>query len=192
MSVALALRFISGARRDEVECRPSRIAHAIPFPRPDSPGCFRMSPPSWKSRAQGRPGAGRARGPPAEKKQAAVTTGPAEHARPSLRDGLAAYTRSPWGPAVLPPSSARRTSIAANLASAPGCQDHAISPSHQVVRPREINPRCDPTRPPHPAPDVRDDREAPPLWDGMGRVDHYFGKIAIKIFRKRRSRMSCR
>jgi hypothetical protein len=45
----------------------------------------------WKQRAQGRPGAGRARGPPAEKKQAAVTTGLAEASRPSLRDGFNAY-----------------------------------------------------------------------------------------------------
>ena len=39
-------------------------------------------------------------------KQAAVTTGLAEHARPSLRDGVNAYTCSPRGPALLPPSSA--------------------------------------------------------------------------------------
>jgi hypothetical protein len=39
---------------------------------------------------------------------------------------------------------------------------------------RTRTPRCDPTRPPHPAPDVRDDREAPPQWDGMRRVKHVF------------------
>ena len=39
-------------------------------------------------RAQGRPGAGRARGPPANKMQAAGTTGLAEHTRPSPRDGF--------------------------------------------------------------------------------------------------------
>jgi hypothetical protein len=43
-------------------------------------------------RAQGRPGADLAHGPPAEKKQAAVTTGSAETSRPSLRDGCPAYT----------------------------------------------------------------------------------------------------
>lgn len=35
-------------------------------------------------------------------------------------------------------------------------------------------PCCDPMRPPHPAPDVRDGREAPPLWDGMRGSNHDF------------------
>ena len=64
-----------------------------------------------------------------KRKQAAVTTGLAEHARPSPRDGVTIYTRSPWGPAVLPPSP--QQFVIAGLASAPGCQDHAISPSHR-------------------------------------------------------------
>ncbi|WP_407158390.1 hypothetical protein [Bradyrhizobium sp. STM 3557] len=46
-------------------------------------------------------------------------------------------------------------------------------------------PRCDPTRPPHPAPDVRDDREAPPRWDGMSGSNHNFGKSAIEIFARK-------
>jgi hypothetical protein len=85
--------------RDNIEVLWSSIAHAPSFPRPISPGLFDESPPSYYVRAQGRPGAGRARGPPAEKTQAAVTTGLAEHARPSPRDGFAAYTRSSRGPA---------------------------------------------------------------------------------------------
>jgi len=52
---------------------------------------FAKTAPSTSKRAQGRPGAGRARGPPAAKKQAAVTTGLAEATRPSLRDGFNAY-----------------------------------------------------------------------------------------------------
>jgi hypothetical protein len=42
-------------------------------------------------RAQGMPGEGLTHGPPATKKQAAVTTGSAD-IRHSLRDGLNAYT----------------------------------------------------------------------------------------------------
>ncbi len=63
-----------------------------------------------------------------KEKQAAVTTGWAENTRPSLRDGLTAYTRSPWGPALLPPSPAC-ASKHASLTPAPGGQDHTISPS---------------------------------------------------------------
>jgi hypothetical protein len=44
-----------------------------------------------KTRAQGMPGAGLAHGPPAERTQAAVTTGSAD-IRHSLRDGFTAYT----------------------------------------------------------------------------------------------------
>jgi hypothetical protein len=45
--------------------------------------CQNITP---NKRAQGRPGADLAHGPPAEKKQAAVTTGSAETSRPSLRE----------------------------------------------------------------------------------------------------------
>ncbi|SMX56242.1 protein of unknown function [Bradyrhizobium sp. ORS 285] len=62
-----------------------RHAPSSPAAHP-RPSCA-SDPPSTQRRAQGRPGAGRARGPPAAKKQAAVTTGLAEHTRPSLRDG---------------------------------------------------------------------------------------------------------
>jgi len=62
-----------------------------------------------------------------KRKQAAVTTGSAKTSRPSLRDGFNAYTRSPWGPAWLPPSSAWRVSDTTDLASAPGGPDHTIS-----------------------------------------------------------------
>ncbi|MGJ5075437.1 hypothetical protein ACQR1R_21305, partial [Bradyrhizobium oligotrophicum] len=70
----------------------------------------------------GRPGAGRARGPPAEKKQAAVTTGLAEHARPSLRDGFDGCSELSPGTGVLAPVI--RNIVVTDLASAPGCQDH--------------------------------------------------------------------
>jgi hypothetical protein len=112
--------------------------------------------------------------PACRKKQAAVTTGLADHARPSPRDGFKAYTRSPWGPAVLPPSSARRTRVVAKLGIStgmPGPRDFTVA-SEPFVGARD--PRCDPIRPPHPAPDVHDDREAPPLWDGICGSNHNF------------------
>jgi hypothetical protein len=118
------------------------------------------NPSPHRTRAQGRPGAGRARGLRA-KKHAVVTTGLAENARPSPRDGLAAYTRSPWGPAVLPPSSATRLAQRRELgisAGMPGPRDFTVASETFV---RMIRSRCDQIRPPHPAPDVRDDREAP-------------------------------
>ncbi len=49
---------------------------------------------------------------------------------------FADYTRSSRGPAVLPPFATMRVPRIAQ-ASAPGCQNHAISPSHRIVRPRE-------------------------------------------------------
>ncbi len=50
--------------------------------------------------------------------------------RPSLRDGVTAYTRSPRGSAFLPPSPrVMRKHHRQGLASAPGCQDHTTSPS---------------------------------------------------------------
>jgi len=94
-----------------------------------SPGVFqKFVAPKKQGRREGRALAA----PVARQQQeklAAVTTGLAEHTRPSLRDGFAAYTRSPWGPALLPPSP--KQFVIAGLASAPGCQDHAISPSHR-------------------------------------------------------------
>jgi hypothetical protein len=60
-----------------------------------------------KTRAQGMPGAGRTHGPPATKKQAAVTTGSAETSRHSLRDGFNGVLRAlPGDHAWLPPSVA--------------------------------------------------------------------------------------
>jgi hypothetical protein len=50
----------------------------------------------FKQRAQGMPGAGLAHGPPAEKKQAAVTTGSAEHPGIPRATALRRIPRSPW------------------------------------------------------------------------------------------------
>ncbi len=74
--------------------------------------------------------------PVREEVHGAGTTGSAGQRRPSLREWVTAYTRSPRGPAFLPPSSARSSSDA-DLAPAPGRQDHAISPS--VTRRSSVN-----------------------------------------------------
>src|SRR5450432_342207 len=81
--------------------------------------------PSKSERAQGRPGAGRTHGPPANKKQAASPQ-VQQNIRPSLRDGFNGVLRALLGDrAFLPPSSAGRT---ADLAPASGRQDHTTSP----------------------------------------------------------------
>ncbi len=123
-------------------------------------------------RAQGRPGAGRRPWSACSKKARGRTTGSAEITRPSLRDGVTIYTRSSRGPACWP---RRGRHVIAHLASAPGCQNHATSSSHRDRSSARASPRCVPMRPPHPAPDVRDDREAPPQRDGMRGVEHDFG-----------------
>ncbi len=132
-------------------------------------------------REQGRPGARRPHGPRAVRVHGAGTTGSAGTSRPSLRDGLTAYTCSPRGPAVLPPFLPQ-CAHAPDTASASGCQDHTISPyaprcssacpllsmilsescgamGVDSLRFRIMLHAATSTRPPHPAPNVRDDRE---------------------------------
>jgi len=85
--------------------------------------------------------------------------------RPSLRDGFNAYTYSPRGPAVLPPSFATLAKAHRELSAstaAPGPHDFT-SASMLFVRSRMR--AATPMRPSHPAPNVRDDRETP-LVDG--------------------------
>ncbi len=94
-----------------------------------------------------------------EKKQAAVTTGSTGIIRPSLREGLyGLYVLSPGTGSLAPVTHPRH---AASLASAPGCQDHTISPSV---------PACarlaQPSRPSQPASTYRDDAYAPPREAG--------------------------
>jgi len=75
------------------------------------------------------PGAGRTHGPPAEKMQAAGTTGSAENTRHSPRDGFdGCFAFSPVRRAFWPPLPARRASVDANVTPASGCQDHATWP----------------------------------------------------------------
>jgi hypothetical protein len=74
--------------------------------------------------------------------------------RHSLRSGFNGFFRAlPGDRAFLPPSSAEPP---ANLTPASGCQNHTTSPyACSLVRLATL------PRPPHPAPNVRDDREAP-------------------------------
>jgi hypothetical protein len=63
----------------------------------------------------------------------------------------------------------RRLGISTGM---PEPRDFIVAPDRSSAR---EPPCCDPTRPPHPAPDVHDDREAPPQWDGMCGSKHNFG-----------------
>jgi len=72
------------------------------------------------------------------------------------------YVLSPGTGVLAPVVRDARQSIA-TLTSAPGGQDHTISPSALVSFVGELLVRCDTPRPPHLQLNVRDDREAPLL-----------------------------
>jgi hypothetical protein len=64
---------------------------------------------------------------------------------------------------------------------ASGPHDFVVRVQH--FRPARICARLTPPRPPHPAPNVRDDRDTPLLWDGMaGVVDFESGQARSGIF----------
>ena len=88
--------------------------------------------PSENERAQGRPGVGLAHGPPANKKQAAVTTGLAETPGLPCAAGLRLTPRSPRGPAVLPPSLAIRRCELGISTGMPG--PHGLTVRTTIVR----------------------------------------------------------
>src|SRR5882757_7550959 len=69
-----------------------------------------------------------------KKMHAAVTTGVSRISRPSLRNGFNGFLRALLGDhAWLPPSSARRDSVFANLTPASERQDHTTSPSADAL-----------------------------------------------------------
>ena len=89
--------------------------------------------------------------------------GYAGNTRHSPRNGFtASFVISSVSRALLPPSQAAMRSIVARLISASGYRDHTTSPSAE--NPVRLIGRG---RPPHPAPNVRDDRETP-LWRSTG------------------------
>jgi hypothetical protein len=69
------------------------------------------------------------------------------------------------------------------LTPASGRQDHTFSPSASASFVSTLIARMMPPRPSHPAPNVRDDREAPLLWeqDGKG-YSSDLGLLKIRIF----------
>jgi hypothetical protein len=73
---------------------------------------------------------------------------------------------SPRGPGFLATVACGLAS--ANLTPASGCQDHTTSPSASASFVRTQFAHMTPQRPSHPAPYVRDDREAPLLWERDG------------------------
>jgi hypothetical protein len=93
-----------------------------------------------------------------QKKLAAVTTGSAEHPAFPAR-WFTAYSALSSGTGLSCPR--RRAIISRDLASASGGQDHTPSPSASASFVRVHEARATPTRPSHPALNVRDDREAP-------------------------------
>jgi hypothetical protein len=113
--------------------------------------------PSKIERAQGRPGAGRTHGPPANKKQAASPQVRAE--QPGLPCAMVltvSFVLSSVTIAWLPPSPVRRGKRLHALDACIG----ASGPHDFVVRMSSI--RLAPlARPSHPTANVRDDREAP-------------------------------
>jgi len=124
-----------------------------------SPGVFqKFVAPKKQGRREGRALAA----PVARQQQeklAAVTTGLAEHTRPSPRDGFHGLYALSLGTGCLAPiAKAIRHCRLGISTGMPGPRDFTVA-SGLFVGARD--PRCNPTRPPHPAPDVRDDREAP-------------------------------
>jgi hypothetical protein len=110
------------------------------------------------------PGEGLTHGPPATRKAGGSHHRFSQINRHSLRNGFnGLYVISPVNRAFLPPSPARRAKrVFANLAPASGRQDHTTSPSAEMPFVR-AKIALDTLRPSHPAPNVRDDREAPLL-----------------------------
>ena len=109
--------------------RPSFAAFARPF----------------KRRAQGRPGAGRTHGPPANKKQAASPQDWPNN-RPSLRDGLNGCSVLSQGTGLACP---RHRDVADQDTSVGVSGPHVLTVRKgSFVRTR--NAHCDPRRPPHP------------------------------------------
>jgi hypothetical protein len=119
---------------------------------------FRLNHPRRIQRAQGRPGACRTHGPRATK-STRQNHRYSRSNRPSLREWF-------YGLYVISPVTrlcCHRcfTFIPQSVAPALGRQDHTTSPSASCRSSRDM------PRPSHPAPNVRDDRDAP-LFIGCG------------------------
>ena len=127
------------------------------------------------------PGAGLAHGPPAEKNAGGRYHRFSRTSRHSLRDGLPAYTCSPWGPALLPPCANRVKRFAHGISTGmPGPHDFAVRAA-SFVRARNVH--CDTSRPPHARLASRDDRAYAPLLEaGWGHRNMISVKAKVEYF----------
>jgi hypothetical protein len=117
------------------------------------------------------PGDGLTHGPPATKNAGGSHHRFSRINRHSPRDGLRLIRALPGVPGFL--ATIAGGSSSASLIPASGNQDHAISPSAWAAS------STAPIRPSHPAPNVRDDREAP-LWIER-RMARKIGLIRISV-----------
>ncbi|RTL95365.1 MAG: hypothetical protein EKK32_25870 [Bradyrhizobiaceae bacterium] len=86
-----------------------------------------------------------------QKKQAAVTTGLAGHARPSPRDGWnGLYVVSLVHRACWPPCATARLRTLAAGHQHRGVRTARLRRAQRTVRRRDTKPRCDSLRPSHP------------------------------------------
>src|SRR3569833_258348 len=145
----------------------SRLSHARLFSRCIPPELFKASSPSERSRAREARELASPMARLQQKTQAAVTTGSAE--------GMPTFpARWCYDLYALFPGTSCLAPVVCEDAPASSQTWHQLRDARTTRLHRRVesfvrarDPRCDPTRAPHPAPDVRDDREAPPQRDGM-------------------------
>ncbi len=150
--------------------------------RPESPELCEIIRPRKTRRAQGRPGADRTRGCVQKARGSHHRYGP--NNRPPLRDGFTAYTCSPQGPAILPLSAAGLIGFRDLDASigAPGPHDFTVRMMPSV---RARKHTATSSRPPHPAPDVRDDAYVPLVGQDDAEYAHILKIRNRNIFHRR-------
>ena len=143
------------------------------FPRHDAPEfCSSPRPPRSQGRRESRvPDA------PAAARGVVGSTRVSHHRstgiRPSLRNGFNGLFRTlPGDRACLPPSSPR------SFASQELDTSVGVSGPHDFAVRVQRHSSLDVPRPPHPAPNVRDDRETPLVWDGT--AEDYAGDLGQK------------
>jgi len=138
------------------------------FSRRVSRPSYPTEPPPSNQRVQGRPDAGRTRGPRAAKKHAAEPQVRAETTGLPCANGLRLIRALPGDRRSCPhrPCARRAPRTWPQHREARTTRLHR---PYRVVRPL-ANARCNPTRPSHPLPNARDDREAP-LFIEPGRAE---------------------
>jgi hypothetical protein len=114
-------------------------------------------------RAQGMPGEGFTHGLRAKRMHAAVTTGSADHPAFPAR-WFTAYTRSPRGPACLPPY--------VHDAFASARHQHRDARTPRLRRPSQARSSHAPSTSTAPRPHARDDRPKRPSWMRRDGGDH--------------------